>query len=187
MHADLAPTRRAAFEAAVCPHLPELRRAARRLTRCDATAEDVLQESLTRAWRYWDGFDAGSNARAWMHRIVHNTFVNGWRRARREQRTLGDLQRTRRAQFELARADHGRSMPVEGVGDEVSVALAELPEEFRELVLLVALPGLSYRDAATHIGRPVGTVMSRLHRGRRRLSSVLRAYAEAEGYVRVAA
>jgi len=184
MHAITA--RRSAFEAAVCPHLPELRRAARRLTRSDAAAEDVLQESLTRAWRYWDGFDSGSNARAWMHRIVRNTFVNGWRRARREQRTLGDLTRTRRAQLEILRNDHFRPSADDGVGDEVTVALAELPEEFRQVVVLVDLEGLSYRDAAARIGRPVGTVMSRLHRGRRRLSAVLRPYAEAEGYVRAA-
>jgi len=182
----MTTTRRLAFEAAVCPHLPELRRAAMRLTRSNAAAEDVLQESLTRAWRYWDGFDSGSNARAWMHRIVHNTFVNGWRRTRREQRTLGDFQRTRGAQIELMRADHARQSVRDGVGDEVQQALAELPSEFREVVVLVDLQGLSYRDAAARIGRPVGTVMSRLHRGRRRLSSVLRAYAESEGYVRAA-
>jgi len=68
----------------------------------------------------------------------------------------------------------------------VQQALAELPSEFREVVVLVDLQGLSYRDAAARIGRPVGTVMSRLHRGRRRLSGVLRAYAESEGYVRAA-
>lgn len=177
--------RRAAFEAAIRPHLPELGRAARRLTRDEVAAEDVLQESLTRAWRYWDTFDHGSNARAWMHRIVHNTFVNGWRRTRRERTALDDLRRARHVQLEGAPTSWSGD-PREGVGDEVEAALAELPDEFREVVELVDLGGMSYRDAASRIGRPVGTVMSRLHRGRRRLSRVLRDYALAEGYVRAA-
>lgn len=174
-------SKRATFENLLSPHVDELYGAAMRLTRSPADADDVLQETMTRAWAFWDRFEEGTNVRAWMHRILFNTFVNGYRRSRRECEILGRMQR------ELAGPPHalppGAESREQTVGDEVSVALETLPASFREVVELVDLGGASYKDAARRIGCPVGTVMSRLHRGRRLLREQLRGYATAEGYV----
>ena len=84
---------RASFEATLAPHVDELYGAAVRLTRSRADADDVLQEAMTRAWAFWDRFEEGTNARAWMHRILFNTFVNGYRRRKREREVLGQVKR----------------------------------------------------------------------------------------------
>ncbi len=135
---------------------------------------------MTRAWAFWDRFEEGTNARAWMHRILFNTFVNGYRRRKREREVLGRVHRE--SLPDLTPAPNAL-----GVGDEVRSALEDLPEVFRDVVLLVDLRGQSYRDAADALGCPVGTVMSRLHRGRRILKLRLRDYAAAEGYIAAAA
>lgn len=177
---------RASFEATVGPHLDELYGAAVRLTRSRSDADDVLQEAMARAWAFWDRFESGTNARAWMHRILFNTFVNGYRRRKREREILGLVeQQTQRAPH-WSRGERQLSHRNElawGVGDEVRAALEALPESFRVVVELVDLKGQSYKEAAEKIGCPVGTVMSRLHRGRRQLKQSLRDYATSEGYV----
>lgn len=175
---------RSEFEEAVFPHMSELYGTAVRLTRSRPEADDLLQEAMLRAWSFWDRFETGTNARAWMHRILMNTFINRYRRKKRERellsevdRELGDRPFAEHAAFE-AQAD--------GVGDEVQSALRSLPEEFRQVVLLVDFGDMSYREVADTIGCPIGTVMSRLHRGRRVLKRQLRGYAEAEGYLQAA-
>ncbi len=182
--------RRATFEATIAPHLSELRGAAVRLTRSRVDADDVLQETVMRAWAFWDRFEVGTNARAWMHRILFNTFVNGWRRAKREHEILGLVGEGVGREPHWARGERplGPSAAEleSGLGDEVCAALAEMPEAFRGAVKLVDLGGRSYKDAADILGCPVGTVMSRLHRGRRWLQERLRDYAAGEGYVAAA-
>lgn len=178
--------KRASFEASVGPHVPELYGVAVRLTRCRAEADDVLQEAMTRAWAFWDRFDAGGNPRAWMHRILFNTFASDYRRRKREreilgQATLDDAEGPHWSRGARATADGGATF--EHLSDEVVEALAALPEPFREVVELVDLRGDSYKEAAARIGRPVGTVMSRLHRGRRLLREALRGFAVSEGYL----
>ncbi len=152
-----------------------------RLTRSRAEAEDVVQEAVLRAWAFWDRFEPGTNARAWIHRILMNTFINGYRRRRREREVLAQVERgTRRERVaEIA--------VTEGVSDEVERALSSLPDEFRAVVLLVDLDELTYREVAGVLGCPIGTVMSRLHRGRRVLKRRLRAYATDAGYISAAA
>lgn len=162
----------------ILPCAPDLNRTALRLTRGNALADDLVQETLARAWQARARFRPGTNARAWTHRILFNTYVNHYRKSKRERQVLDELGRIpRRAEA----ATH------EGLGDEVAAALGALQPEFREAVRLVDLEDLSYQDAAEALRCPVGTVMSRLHRGRKRLRTQLRGYAVAEGVVRAAA
>ncbi|MFW5876901.1 MAG: sigma-70 family RNA polymerase sigma factor [Myxococcota bacterium] len=174
-----------AFEGAIFPHLGELYGTAVRLTRSRAEADDLLQESMLRAWSFWDRFQKGTNARAWMHRILMNTFINGYRRRKRERELLAEVDRDLGERpFEAHASWEARA---EGIGDEVHAALAELPAEFRQVVILVDFDDLSYKEVADALGCPIGTVMSRLHRGRRTLKRQLRDYAHSEGYVQQAA
>jgi RNA polymerase sigma-70 factor (ECF subfamily) len=169
------------FDAAVARHTPALREAARRLTGSRDEAEDLVQDAVMRAWTFWDRFEPGSNARAWLHRILVNTFINAYRKQRRERELF------RLAAEESRREAHTaieyRYAQRDGVGDEVGSALATLPAEFRAVVELVDLADLSYREVATELGCPIGTVMSRLHRARKHLQEMLADYALTEGYM----
>lgn len=172
------------FQRAVLPYVSELYGTAVRLTRSRTEADDLLQEALLRAWSFWDRFEQGTNARAWMHRILMNTFINGYRRKKRERELLAEVDREMERRPFVDHASFQRR--AEGVGDEVQMALEQLPDEFRQVVLLVDFDDLSYREVADTLGCPIGTVMSRLHRGRRVLKRELRGYARAEGYLQAA-
>lgn len=173
------------FEHVIFPHLEELYASAVRLTRSRAEADDLLQETLLRAWSYWDRFETGTNVRAWAHRILTNTFITGYRRRKRERELLGEAQS--QAELQSFADQQDRQAFADGVGDEVRAALASLPEEFRTVVTLVDCDDLSYREVADALGCPIGTVMSRLHRGRRVLKQHLRSYAQGGGFVPAAA
>ena len=162
----------------ILPCVPDLSRTALRLTRGTALADDLVQETLTRAWQARASFRPGTNARAWTHRILFNTYINHYRKKKREREALQEL---RGISLTVSRAAH------DGFGDEVAAALAALQPEFREAVELVDLGDLSYQDAADRLDCPVGTVMSRLHRGRKRLRRALQGYAIDQGVVRSAA
>lgn len=162
----------------IIPCVPELSRTALRLTRGAPHADDLVQETLARAWQSRESFQPGTNARAWTHRILFNTYVNHYRKAKREKTALDEVRAFPRRP---SRQDH------EGYSDEVLAALRALQPEFREAVELVDVAELSYQDAAAELDCPIGTVMSRLHRGRKRLRRVLRSYAEEQGVVRAAA
>lgn len=178
---DPHATDRAEFDREVLTHRRELFGAALRMTGRRAEAEDLVQEAVLRAWTFWSRFQPGTNGRAWMHRILVNTFINGYRRRRREREILGEI----KIEVRDDRAwDRGvRPVPGEGLGDEVTAALEALPPEFREVLVLVDLDDRSYKDAAHAIGCPIGTVMSRLHRARRAMKQRLSDYAVHEGYV----
>lgn len=181
---ELCGVRMADFEHEVLRHRRELIGAGMRMTGSRAEAEDLVQEAVTRAWVFWHRFEPGTNGRAWMHRILLNTFINGYRRRRRERTIL----ETVHAQ-ELRDAGWDASVtatPGESLGDEVQAALDALPEDFRRVLVLVDLEERSYRDAADAIGCPIGTVMSRLHRARRAMKRQLEDYASTEGYVELA-
>lgn len=166
------------YNAEILPCVPELTRSALRLTRGTALADDLVQETLARAWQARLSFRPGTNARAWTQRILFNTYINHYRKRKRESEVLEELCR-------LGCGSAGSRS--EGLSDEVLAALTQLRPEFREAVELVDLAELSYEDAAVRLECPVGTVMSRLHRGRKRLQSVLREYAQEEGIVSSAA
>jgi RNA polymerase sigma-70 factor, ECF subfamily len=178
--------RRDDFDREIIRYRSELVGAATRLTGSRVEAEDLAQEAILRAWTFWDRFEPGTNGRAWMHRILFNTFVNGYRRKRRERVILGIVRAV-----EGDRGAHVPAVPASGessgIGDEVRAALDALPEDFRRVVVLVDLEDRSYRDAAHAIGCPIGTVMSRLHRARRAMKTRLRDYASVEGYLAQAA
>ena len=164
------------FELAVRPTLRGLRGAALRLTRNAADADDLLQETVLRAWRFWSHYETGSNLRAWLHRILVNTFVNRYRRARREREVLA-----------LARDCQPEPLPEPavargGFSDEVEQGLSQLPTDFRNVLWAVAVDDLSYREAADALGCPIGTVMSRLSRARTAMQGTLGSYALAHGY-----
>jgi RNA polymerase sigma-70 factor (ECF subfamily) len=149
------PDRRAAFERTFLPHLPAAYNLARWLTRADADAEDVVQDAYLRAFRSFGGF-YGGDGRAWFLAIVRNTGLT-W------------LRRNRPPTVPFDEALHGGSAdpaPAGGDSETLRSALAELPPEFREAVVLRELEGLSYKEVAAVTGVPIGTVMSRLSRGR---------------------
>ena len=169
------------FERDVLARLGELRPTALRLTRSPAAADDLLQETGLRAWRFRAQFTPESNARAWLHRILVNTFIHGWRRQRREREVHARLFEEPSRRMHVAAEDGAL------LGDEVSAALAALPPDFRAVFVRVDLHDQSYRDVAAALGCPIGTVMSRLHRARRALQRTLAAHARAEGYATGAA
>lgn len=180
------------FRRAVLPWHRELYGAALRLTRSAQEAEDLVQDAWLRAWAFRERFEPGTNGRAWMHRILMNTFINGYRRRRREREVLAEVRSkrpTRDAWWSPQQGPAVQDPParaLDGVGDEVQTALDALPEEFRTVVRMVDMDDCSYREAASRLGCPVGTVMSRLHRGRRALKERLQHYAEDTGYVAAA-
>jgi RNA polymerase sigma-70 factor (ECF subfamily) len=180
-------TNSAGFEHEALRHLRELQAAALRLTGNDKDAEDLVQETLLRAYAAWERFEKGTNCRAWLHRILTNNFINEYRRLVKERRWLGQqepiiCQRRRRLAL-----DPEASYFEQQLADEVVEALLELPEEFRAVVILADIKGQSYREIARHLHCPLGTVMSRLYRGRRILEKSLGDYARERGIVRTAA
>jgi RNA polymerase sigma-70 factor (ECF subfamily) len=169
----------ARFEHCVQPLLDGLRGAALRLTRNPHDADDLLQETTLRAWRFWSHYEQGSNLRAWLHRILLNTFVNNYRRARRERELLQQLQQRQDADVPPEAQNAEPTLMRSSLSDELQSRLDALPHEFRAVLWAVAVEDLSYREAADTLGCPVGTVMSRLHRARRLLQNALRPAAEA--------
>jgi RNA polymerase sigma-70 factor, ECF subfamily len=149
--------------------VPELYGRALRLTRSTAAAEDLVQDTVERAMRFEGSYQMGTNLRAWMHQILFSVFVSRCRRLRREQKAMGVLQSD-----PCAWTSNDSPRPMAGLSPAVVRALAELPAQFREAVMLVDLEELAYKDAAERLGVPLGTVMSRLHRGRRLLAEALR-------------
>lgn len=174
----------ATFEDAIERHGRTLRDTARRLTGSRDEADDLVQDAVMRAWTFWHRFEPGSNARAWLHRILMNTFINAYRKKRRERELLRNAGEEARRVAQLDSL--ARSSYRDGLGDEVGAALATLPSEFRAVVELVDLADLSYREVAEELQCPIGTVMSRLHRARRQLQQVLADYAVTEGYIQPA-
>jgi RNA polymerase sigma-70 factor, ECF subfamily len=161
-----SPTSNAAFDRYVLPEIEVLFRVARSLTRHDADAEDLVQETLLRAYRAIDRFD-GRHPRAWLLTILRNTHINRGRKRQPELMREGDGAADRIA---TAPASERADATVEATFDAaVEAALGELSTDFYRVVELVDIDGLSYAEAAEVLGVPTGTVMSRLHRARRRI------------------
>jgi RNA polymerase sigma-70 factor (ECF subfamily) len=161
---------RSRFEAEAVPLLPPLRVAARRLAGNHADAEDLLQETFLRAYRGFAGFEAGTNLTGWLHRILRNTFINGYRKRLHEPKTVPhDWSRTSEVTG-AGVATSAEAVVLGSIVDErLQAALSSLPERYRRVVLLYDVDGFSYREIAGLVGVPRGTVMSRLHRGRKAL------------------
>ena len=186
-----AREKRAEFERQALVHTDALYGAAYRLTRNARDAEDLVQDSLLRAYRFWDSFEQDSNCKAWLLRIVTNTFINEYQRKKRSREVLDAASAEQDAtdgvlvHAEAAdRQSPGRTMVERSVSDDVQRALEALPEDFRTAVVLCDVQGLSYKEIADIMETPVGTVMSRLFRGRKLLAAALRDFAVHEGYVK---
>ena len=177
------------FTTDALPYLDQLYGTALRMTRSPADAEDLVQETYAKAFAAYRTFQQGTNLRAWLFRILRNTFINDYRKAQRQPRfqptdELGDAQML---DIETRSAGGSRSAEIEALellgDDDVSAALAEIPEEFRTAVVLADVEGFSYREIADIMDSPVGTVMSRVHRGRKALRGLLDEYAKDQGLV----
>ena len=180
---------RSTFTEQASPHFDGLYAAAMRMTRNPADAEDLVQETLIRAYRGFEGFSDGTNLRAWLYRILTNPFINSYRAKQRrpEQTELDeseDLYLYRRLGG-LEAAKMGRSAEDEMLDlfseTEVKSAIEALPESFRMCVLLADVEGFAYKEIAEMLDIPIGTVMSRLHRGRKSLQRTLYTFAVDRG------
>ena len=172
----------AGFEQEALPHLDTLYRVALRLTGEAAAAEDLVQETMLRALRAWRSFQPGSNARAWLVTILRNQFINGWRARRRAPAAVGFD--TIPELPDVGDPDPEGRFFRELVDDEVLAAVDDLPEDFREVLVLSDMEGLPYAEIAEALDVPVGTVKSRLFRARRILQDRLRRYAEEHGIIK---
>jgi RNA polymerase sigma-70 factor (ECF subfamily) len=177
------------FERDVLPMLPSMYGAALRLTRNPADAEDLLQETYLRAFRGFASFEEGTNLKAWLYRILRNSFINTYRKKQREPQTVegpDDLDEWYLFDRLGARNVEGSAedQVLDRLPDEaVQRALETLPENFRLPVLLADVEGFSYKEIAGIMDTPIGTVMSRLHRGRKALERALWETAKERGLV----
>jgi RNA polymerase sigma-70 factor (ECF subfamily) len=179
------------FEATALPHLDALYGTAYRLARNPRDAEDLVQEALLRAYRFWDTFEKDSNCKAWLLRILTNTFINEYQRKRRQREVL-DAATAEQSATDGVLVHEGAQtqkspegmMLERSVSDDVQRALDALPADFRTAVVLCDVEGLAYKEIADVMDCPVGTVMSRLFRGRRLLQQSLAQFAVEQGYVK---
>jgi RNA polymerase sigma-70 factor, ECF subfamily len=182
---------RAAYEAACLPLSNELYATGLRLTRNPDDARDLVQETLLRAMVAWDSFEAGTNVRAWLYRILTNSFINIYRKRRRHQRFAVERP-TDTLMAVFGTADDCEPCPTETMteallSDEVKAALDHLGPDYREVVERADLSGERYKDIADALSVPIGTVMSRLFRARRQLEGELETFAAKDWGLRKAA
>ncbi len=185
-----SPEKKKLFEDIAFEYMDSLYSTALRLTRNTEEAEDLIQDTYLRAYRFFDKFEEGTNFKAWIFKILTNTFINKYRK---KVRTPQQVQ-LEKVEFGLEnKDDYQEETEWEGFeeekynelfDDDIKSALAQLSTEFRMVILLADVEQFSYKEIAQMIDRPIGTVMSRLFRGRRMLQKILENYAKDEGYIK---
>jgi RNA polymerase sigma-70 factor (ECF subfamily) len=178
--------RQSEFESEALPHAGLLTNFALRMTNNAADADDLVQETFLKAYRFWDKYEKGTNVRAWLFRIMKNSYINRYRREVKEPDTVDydEIQNFYSTIRDESAGSGGSQELAFGslLDDDVASAIAALPEDFRTVVILCDIEGLTYEEIAEFLDCPLGTVRSRLHRGRSLLRTKLLQYAKDRGY-----
>lgn len=186
---ESAAERTKRFERDALQYMNQLYAAAMRYTKNPEDAQDLVQDTYIKAYNSFYQFEPGTNLKAWLYRVLTTTFINTYRKdQRRPQTSDSELEDWQIAEASSHTSDQGKStedVVLENLPDsDIKNALAEIPEEFRMAVYLADVEGFSYKEIAEIVGVPAGTVMSRLHRGRKQLREKLTDYARERGYVK---
>lgn len=174
------------FNEEITPHMDALYNFALRLTSDPNDAEDLVQDTVVKAYRFFNSYEKGTNAKAWMFRILKNSFINNYRKNSKKPAEV-DYDEVS-PYYESVRAERTETSDLESLmfremmDDDLSNALTRLPEDFRTVVLLCDVEGYTYEEIANMLDVPIGTIRSRLHRGRNLLKTELLEYAKKKGY-----
>lgn len=174
------------FEDEIVPHLDAMYNFALRLTSDPNDAEDLVQDTIVKAFRFFSSYEKGTNAKAWLFRILKNSYINNYRKKSKQPNQV-DYDEVS-SFYETIRADRTDTSDLEDrmfrelIDDDISQALEELPEDFRTVVLLCDVEGFTYEEIANMLDVPIGTIRSRLHRGRNLLKAELMEYAKERGF-----
>jgi RNA polymerase sigma-70 factor (ECF subfamily) len=175
-----------AFNDEIIPHLDSLYNFALRLTSDPSDSEDLVQDTIVKAFRFFDSYEKGTNAKAWLFRILKNSFINNYRKNMKKPQQV-DYDEVS-SFYESIRAERTDTSDLEHLifrdlmDDNFSKALSKLPEDFRTVVLLCDVDGFTYEEISNMLDVPIGTIRSRLHRGRNLLKTELYEYAKKRGY-----
>lgn len=172
------------FEDIALQHMDAIYSAALRMAKDETEAEDLVQDTYLRAYRFFDRFRPGTSVKAWLFKILKNTFINNFKKQAKTPEHV-NFDRLKQSEDELTNPnDPEEELLYRFFSDEFTRAIDALPEEFRLVIFLSDVQGFSYKEIAKIVGCPIGTVMSRLHRGRKLLRKSLRKYARELGYAR---
>lgn len=174
------------FEREMIPHLDSLYNFAIRLTTDPIDAEDLVQDTIVKAFRFFGSYEKGTNAKAWLFRILKNSYINNYRKKSKQPQQVDYDEIS--TYYETVRSEQSDTTDMEDIyyrdrlDDQVTRALQRLPEDFRTVVLLCDVEGFTYEEIANMLDVPIGTIRSRLHRGRNLLRVELEEYADKRGY-----